>query len=85
MEVSERVNTLDDILGYMKTVFGALEWERDAISKSDDTFEEKSDRLEDVIVALSVLAEDAEKYLKKLREKRIKNGELNNPMEVLIF
>ena len=85
MEVSERVNTLDDILGYMKTVFGALEWERDAISKSDDTFEEKSDRLEDVIVALSVLAEDANKYLKKLREKRIKDGELNNPMEVLIF
>ena len=76
---------MDDILGYMKTVFGALEWERDAISKSDDTFEEKSDRLEDVIVALSVLAEDANKYLKKLREKRIKDGELNNPMEVLIF
>lgn len=68
MEVSERINTLDDILDYMKTVLGAIEWEREEIAKSNDSFEEKMDRLNDMIVGILILAEDSAKYFNKIWE-----------------
>ena len=50
----------------MKIGLNAIVWEHNEVVESDESFEERIDRLHDVILSISALGYESNIYLKKL-------------------